>query len=267
MIKVSLGNTELIIDTNQDYYGSQFWRSIESKKYEPDTLAFIDSNCGSNTDFMDVGAANGAMSILASLKGAKVYSYEPDKVIHDVFARNLELNKSILGGIKLFQKALSDVNTTIQFGARADSSILSSIVVTGDVKTIETVEVSSIVQEVNSLHTDQTRDLCIKMDIEGAEWRILTSEVVAKELVEHKTLLLLAVHPGFASPIPRLATSLLITRLPWLVMQYFESLRFHKHLSRFSIIMRTNLNPVNNKHKFALLVAAGYHEFVIDFDR
>jgi DnaJ-domain-containing protein 1 len=38
----------------------------------------VSKNSNPEVDFMDIGAANGAMTILAALQGARVKSYEPD---------------------------------------------------------------------------------------------------------------------------------------------------------------------------------------------
>jgi hypothetical protein len=103
------------------------------------------------------------------------------------------------------------------------------------------------------------------MDIEGAEWKTLRNTEVLKILNKHKARMLLAVHPGFARPIPRIAMYTFFTRVPWLVKQIIDSISFYSKISHFAKVSRTNLNPVSNRFKFALLVIAGYHEFIIDF--
>ena len=84
IIKVSLRNDLVEVDLNGDYYGKDFWDRVSNRRYEPDTIGFIEDNCDVNTDFMDIGAANGAMTLIAASTGARVSSYEPDPKIFQV---------------------------------------------------------------------------------------------------------------------------------------------------------------------------------------
>ena len=267
IVEISILRKKIRVDIEGDFYGEQYWRRIEKRNYEPDTIAFIESNCDLETDFMVIGAANGAMSIIAGILGARVSAYEPDGAIHKVFLRNLELNSESLNSIKLHKKALSDLNTVIEFSPTADNSILSSIVFSSTRNSEEFVEVSSIIDEIDNFHYGKNRKLIIKMDIEGAEWRILSRDNVIKCLRRNRATILLAVHPGFTKPIPKLANHNPITRSPWLFIQFLQSLRLYSKLIEFARISRTNGNAVINKYKFALLIAAGYHEFIIAFER
>jgi len=69
------------VDISHDYYGEDFWTKINAKKWEPDTFDFIATHCDSSAHFLDIGAANGAMSLAAAINGATVTSYEPDPII------------------------------------------------------------------------------------------------------------------------------------------------------------------------------------------
>jgi len=267
MPEIRILGQKIKIDPAGDYYGLAYWQRIEARQYEPDTISFLEANCNNQTDFMDIGAANGAMSIIASILGAQVSAYEPDDTIYRVFRRNLELNNELLSSVSLYNKALSDTNTVIQFNSETDASILSSIIFSNERISSGLVEVSSLVDEIDRFHEDLTRQIVIKMDIEGAEWRILSSRAVISSLNSHRAKLLLAVHPGFTKPIPRLANHFLITRIPWLVAQFVESVQLFTGINSYAEIQRTNGNTVSNKFKFALLIAAGYHEFVMAFGK
>lgn len=265
MLTVRLGLADIFIETSRDPYGEPFWKSIENRSYEPDTLSFIENNLTKDCIFMDIGAANGAMTLLAAQYAKQVVSYEPDPIMFSILSQNVELNQTLSEKIKLKNVGISNFTTKIEFSGRTDKSIFSSIVVGNDKKSGPLIDVLSIDEELESINSQKDR-IVIKMDIEGAEWRILNDESVLKVLKLNRATLLLAVHPGFYRPhkkifkgIDRLAITL------WHLQNYFESLRTYSKIMRHGSISRTNLNPVRNKHFFAMLILGGYHEFVLKF--
>jgi FkbM family methyltransferase len=262
---IVLSGTKVFLNLENDYYGAEYWQRIESMQYEPDTQWFISQFCDSQTDFLDIGAANGAITLLASICGAKVNAFEPDPQIFSVLEKNVELNNELSKRIVLNLAAISDKKHELTFSAGANPEILSSILFGDSRKSEDSVRVLDLSDELDRIHADKARKLVLKMDIEGAEWKTLRSRRVLMSLAAHESILLLAVHPGFAKPIPPFATKRLIFRLPWLVRQMQESLDLFERLSEFGVVFRTNLNPISNKFKFTMLVISGYHEFVIRF--
>lgn len=266
MLKVNHRSGSFWVDLDNDPYGEDFWKNIESRRYEPDTVGFLEDNLTSKSTFMDIGAANGAMTIIAALLGSEVVSYEPDPTMFDVLKRNLELNPVVKGKVTLSNSGISNKPSTLEFSANADSTILSSIVVGTTKSKGQLVSIQGLPEEINRVHLDKTKKLVVKMDIEGAEWRILNDEHVLKSLKENHATVLLAVHPGFYRPhkkffkgVDRLAITF------WHLQNYLESLRTFSNLEKYGYIFRTNLNPVRSKHFFAILVLGGYHEFVLKF--
>jgi FkbM family methyltransferase len=180
--------------------------------------------------------------------------------------QNILQNSILKELVHLDPSAISDQDTEIYFDVNASPEILSSILFS-DEKTPKTkVNVKNLAKEISLFHQNLSRKLIIKMDIEGAEWKTLSNSEVLEELHLHKALMLLAVHPGFARPMPKFAQQFLVLRTPWLIRQILDSIELYSRIDKFSKINRTNLNPVSNKYKFALLVIAGYHEFIIDFN-
>lgn len=263
--ELTLMGKNLKVNLENDYYGEDYWNRIASKEYEPDTQWFVTQNCNQNTDFMDIGAANGAMTLLAAICGAKVFSYEPDPVIFSVLQSNSDLNSDLTGKITLDAAAVSDSQSEITFSERSNPEILSSILFGNNKKSDVKIPVRDLKKELDVYHTDTTRQLVIKMDIEGAEWKILGSSKILQSLRSHNAILLLAVHPGFAKPMPKLATNNAFVRIPWLVGQLMDSLKLFRSLTNHAKIFRTNYNPITNKFKFAMLIIAGYHEYIIKF--
>ncbi len=266
-ISFSLNSLNVKIDTNGDFYGEKFWINFAKKNYEPDTISFIERNCNNSTVFFDIGAANGAMTLTAAAYGAKVYAYEPNPFIFEVAKNNAALNTELSTKIDLLNAAISSESGKILYNPKSDSDILSSIVFMGDknLSQIE-IEVLSLVSELDRVHENLNRKLVIKMDIEGAEWKILKSESTLISLQKHKALMLLALHPGFHRPFKKRMRGLdkFIVSL-WHFRNIRDSAKIFDLLSLYGDICRTNLNPISQKATFCGLTFFGYHEFVIDF--
>ena len=265
--QVRLKSRDVKVELDGDYYGSEFWVRISNRMYEPDTIGFLEDRCDNQTDFMDIGAANGAMTLIAANEGSRVSSYEPDPKIHRVVSHNVKLNPPLDQQILVQNRAISVDNGILQFRKDGDSSILSSIVFTGHEATSSiNIEVLSLSDEIEKFHIDKSRKLIIKMDIEGAEWRILKSRKALGALRANAATLLLAIHPGFYRPfVPKLRGLDKFRLVIWKLRNYQESVETFKLLTEYASIQRTNLNPIINKHQFATLVLAGYHEFIIEF--
>ena len=267
--KVQLKSSEVLVELDGDHYGAPYWDKISTRQYEPDTIGFLENRCNDTTDFMDIGAANGAMTLIAASQGSRVSSYEPDPKIFRVVCQNFESNPDLKSLIFLHNKAISDESFILRFKRDDNASILSAIVFTGhnNSDAVE-IQVCSLAEEIERFHSDKSRQLLIKMDIEGAEWRILKSKPTLSALRENSATLLLAVHPGFHRPfVPRLRGLDEIRLIGWKLQNYRESLEVFELLTHCACIYRTNLNPVVNKHQFAALITVGYHEFILDFSR
>ena len=268
IVQVPLRALTVTVELDGDYYGESYWQRIADREYEPDTIGFIEDWCNADVDFMDIGTANGAMTLIAASRGARVSAYEPDPRIHSVVARNIELNPDLALQITLHKKAISAESGTIKFRKDEDSAVLSSIVFTGhDVSTEVNIEKTSLKEEIENYHRDHSRTLILKMDIEGAEWGILRSGEILKCLSLHKSTLLLAVHPGFSRPfVPKMRGMDNLRRAIWHTRNFRESSKAFTLINTFGNIRRTNLDRVRNKNQFATLILGGYYEFIIEFN-
>jgi FkbM family methyltransferase len=265
---VKLNGKNVDVDLTGDYYGAEFWNRVSSRRYEPDTVGFIEDRCDENTDFMDIGAANGAMTLIAALSGARVVSYEPDPRIHRVLEKNVSLNKSLSDLIEIKNEAISSTKGKLNFINGQDSSVLSEIVFTGhDSSNAAEVNIASLSEEISRFHPNKTRKLVIKMDIEGAEWKILRSAETLKALQEANATLLLAIHPGFYRPFkPKLRGIDRLRYTLWQLRNFNESVEIFGVISKYANIYRTNLNPIPRQSHFATLALAGYYEFIVEFN-
>jgi FkbM family methyltransferase len=215
---------------------------------------------------MDIGAANGAMTLIAASFGSDVYSYEPDPMMNRVLRRNVNLNEGIKSKITVSSSALGARDGEIDFAKGSDSKVLSDIIFAEIHKdSTAKIKVIALSGELNNVHQKDAR-LVIKMDIEGAEWGILSDKKTLQSLHSHSALLLLAVHPGFYRPHRKFFPGL--TRISfeiWRARNYFEAKRFFSEINKYATVKRTNLNPINNSKNFAFMCLAGYHEYVINF--
>jgi FkbM family methyltransferase len=256
----------LRIDVLGDNYGLEFWKSFESGNYEPDTLKFLETRVNSETVFLDIGAANGALTLLGAALGATVRAYEPHLQIFTVLKRNIELNSNECSKVEIYNCGISNEEKWLEFGKESDRSVFSEIV-TGNESgsSSQKIRILSLSNELR-VASSQKKKVIIKMDIEGAEWKIINDKAMLQSMKDAKVTMLLALHPGFYRKqwisIQGLKAIFLATRR---IQNFLESLRTFDHITKFAAIQRTNLNPVPNRYRFAFLVFAGYYEFILEF--
>ena len=249
-----------------DFYGDVFWTSVAEKTYEPDTMIFLENSIDSNTDFIDLGAATGAMSLIASMLGARVLSYEAVPSVYEIAKAHISSNGQISHLIELRNRAISSRKGTLVLGKRADPTVLANI---SNIKTTQTVEVriDSLLEEIESFH-NKARELVIKIDIEGAEWKILSDPETITCLRRHSALVLLAIHPGFYRPYKEIPFGLTtLTKKYWQFQNMIVAYLFFSRLFKVAAIKRTNLDRVKSPKKCILLMFGGYFEFIVDFSK
>jgi len=265
--KVQSKKSQFLVDLKEDFYGEIFWDKFGEGQYEPDTINFLQSRLNAQTVFLDLGTANGGMSLTAASLGSKVLAFEPNPIMFRVSERNFSLNGDIRSNIVLFNRAVSFKSGKIIFSSGKNSKILSDIVFDGTedgLKEIDVVSLSEVITELNQ--TNPSKKIVIKMDIEGAEWAILNHIDTLKTLSSNKVTLLLAVHPGFYRPHVKRFRGLDKFSL-WFfhLRNYRESIYTFNSLSKFASIYRTNLNRITHSRQFGALIFSGYHEFIVEF--
>lgn len=268
-ILVSLKNKAVSfkVELHKDWYGKEFWSKVSNETYEPDTIKFVENFCDKSTDFVDIGAANGAFSLIAFSLGARVYAFEPNPVMYEVAKRNFSINFKKNKMLRIENKAVSSESGEIEFKIDHAPSILSDIVFTGmEMCKSSRISVVSLSEVLNEIHKDLNRNVVVKMDIEGAEWKILKSKLSLNALRTHGVVLLLAIHPGFHRPFKKTVRGLDAINLRIFKLKNFlDSLKLFGDLHGVAKVFRTNFNPITNKLNFAGLAHHGYHEFIIDF--
>ena len=264
-IEVNTKSGNFKVDTEGDYYGEEFWFNLENGNWEPDTISFLNQRIDNSVDFIDVGAANGSVSLIAAQNGARVLAFEAEEFISNIAKRNFELNPDLKNQIEIRNQAISDSDGNLIYSKATNPKILSSIMFGGGSGAGNTIQVKSLNSVVDEFH-QSGRKLIVKIDIEGAEWNILNNLKVLKGLSEHSATLLLAVHPGFHRPFRKLPLGLtLLTKTTWQIRNIWESYFYFKKILSFANVFRTNLEPVKKPKKCVMLILGGYFEFILEF--
>jgi FkbM family methyltransferase len=254
------------LDPDIDFYGDSYWLRISSKTYEPDTMVFLENNLNPETDFVDVGAATGAISIIAGKLGSRVLSFEAVPRVYEIARAHIASNPEITELIALRNNAISNKPGILELGKNADSKVLSSISNEEPVHSeTATVEIVSLIDEIDSFHRLDNK-LVIKVDIEGAEWKLLSDKETLMGLVRHKALVLLAIHPGFNRPFKVLPLGMtFVTKKIWQLQNLFIAYFFFRRLLKIASIQRTSLDKIHSPKKCVLLMFGGYFEFIVNF--
>ena len=254
------------VDLNEDFYGDNFWDRIENGTFEPDTMSFLKVNVNQNSDFIDIGAANGSITIIAGLGGARVISFEAAPGMFEVADRNIKLNK-FTNEVGVVNAAISTRNGVMTFSRESDSNVISAIcfsVLQDSLAEIKVLKLSDVIQKFHVI----PRDLVLKVDIEGAEWQLFQDQETIKALARHKATVLLAIHPGFHRPYKSLPLGLtLLSKTVWQLRNAIETYRLFKNLLVHAHVQRTSRDFINSPRKTVALMFGGYFEFILTFDK
>jgi len=214
--------------------------------------------------FLDIGAANGAMTLIAASLGATVHSYEPMMNIFQVLERNIHLNPSIIRKTSIYQAAISYYNGSILLARNKSNEVISEIVIDNtDMKiqsAIDVLSLKDILQDFNSLN------IFMKIDIEGAEYTLLNDLETLDQMSKSNVIALLALHPGFLRPYSSPPKTFgIIERGLWRARNMEDNFRLFNNITKYASVFRSNEAKVTSAGKFTLLAASGVFEFIVKF--
>lgn len=156
------------------------WEIIESKTYFPRGIP--ESLLQRNSVCIDIGANIGVFTCYyAKMTGANIYAVEPLGVNYEQLCRNIELNE--LTNVSTYCFAISDAvgESQLRIGKATSGSRLYNEKYDKNSSSQAFVNVSTITFEafLNNVNVKpEKQPTLLKMDCEGAEFRILTEESI-----------------------------------------------------------------------------------------
>lgn len=265
VIEVSIEslNLQFFVRTERSLYNQVFWKKVSSSNYEPDVIFTLKRWVSSNSMFFDIGASTGLMSFIAACLGAKCVAYEPIPNWFDELTYNISLNPKLANNIIAKQSivALSE-NSKVLIRELAGDYISS---ISYPHEGNDFASVVNLSSEIKNYC--QNLKPILKIDIEGAEYKLLQDESLLELLSSKESRMILAIHPGFLRPIKhsKLKLARSINKVKFIFLNYSDNYKLFNRLKRYSVICRTNDVKVNSPHKFCLMAATGVYEFNVYF--
>jgi FkbM family methyltransferase len=253
--------TELIIDvgyeSSLDIYGEVFWQGIAAGDYESVTFDFLESLYPNGFEyFLDIGAATGCMSLYAASTGLTVIAVEPQELVYTAFEKNLRLNPLLASMISvefaLVTASHNPAEITQSFTPGAAGPISSGAL------TSKLVTLDELIRMF-----PEDKKVAIKIDIEGAEFPLLSKKSTMRYLGQRKPLVYVALHPGFKKPLQE--NSNYFSRFWWRVQAIQDVFKFY-----FSVSHRADVQIASNNKKvglfgIALALARDEKDFLLVF--
>lgn len=260
----NFSNFEFIVDSESDPYGTDYWISFTKGEYEPDTTLTLLNLLSQNSIFFDIGAATGTMTLMAASQGSKVISYEPVGKFYDALRNNLKQNPRFVELVTL-KKAIISTNSGQSTLSEAVGKSISTIVFNSENTQEEIVEEVQLFDEIHK-HFIQGFKLVLKIDIEGAEYKILKDKNLLELLSKTNADVVLALHPGFFRPLGKRNGKLWhVKHLMFVARNFVDNVFLFKLISPYARIARSNKALVSSATKFALMTAAGVLEYHLNF--
>lgn len=265
IIKVSIKSLDLsfFVREEKSLYNSAFWEQVSSSNYEPDVMFTLKRWVSSNCIFFDIGASTGLMSFISASLGANCVAYEPIPTWFSELTYNMAQNPELAKRITAKQSIVAlNENPKVLIRELAGDYISSiSYSKEGD----DFASVVNLKNEISSYC--QNYQPILKVDIEGAEYKILQDESLLQLLSSKESKMILAIHPGFLRPIKpsKLKFSRLIRKIIFKFWNYIDNYKLYNQLRKYSKVCRTNDVKVNSPHKFSLMAATGVYEYNVYF--
>ena len=264
-IKVSIKSLDLsfFVREEKSLYNSDFWEKVSSSNYEPDVIFTLKRWVSSNCIFFDIGASTGVMTFIAASLGANCVAYEPIPTWFSELTYNITQNPELAKSITAKQSivALSE-NSKVLIRELAGNYISS---ISYSNKGDDFASVVNLKNEISSYC--QNYQPILKVDIEGAEYKILQDESLLQLLSSKQSKMILAIHPGFLRPIKpsKLKFSRLIRKIIFKFWNYIDNYKLFNQLKKYAKVCRSNDVKVNSPHKFSLMAATGVYEYNVYF--
>jgi FkbM family methyltransferase len=263
MHKTHIREFSILVDTDFEeqigLYGKNFWRGISSGVYESDTFDFIEkrANEGSRL-FIDVGSATGCMVLYASALKMKVIGTEPQNLVFEALQRNISLNPDLAERIL--------VHHCLVGSSKSSTEDNSEYFTPGANGPIEKAIVSKKISLEALLHSVVVQDkVSLKVDIEGAEFPLLSDVQTLRALKNKDATMYLSFHPGFTRVLSPKPTILELFK--WRVLTLIETYKFVFNLRKFATITLLKSNRKLGTFNVIWKLFRDQKDFVLSFGR
>lgn len=238
-------------------YADPFWQEIADGHYEKVTFDFLENLHKSGFEyFLDIGAATGCMSLYVASTGLKVIAVEPQELVYSALAKNVGLNPSIESQITLEYALVSGSNQEASvseaFTPGAAGPIASGALTSNSITLIELLQRCPINSKV-----------AMKIDIEGAEFPLLSNVSTMSYLARRKPLIYIALHPGFKHPLVK--DSGYLKRLIWRAQAAQDAINFYFTISRKAKIEVASTNRQVGLLGLLIALARDEKDYLISF--
>jgi FkbM family methyltransferase len=184
--RISVNETHFNI---HDAMPHPFWTLVVNGRWEPETFRLFDLLLKPDSRFVDIGAWIGPTGLYAAQKCASVDAYECDPVALESLRLNIVSNPNLSHRFRLYEHAVGDEDGFINIHSAEFGNSMTSIF-NRQQRGQTILEHQKMIQvgmrDARALFRDKgyasDAKTFIKMDVEGAEFRILPriSEVIAK---------------------------------------------------------------------------------------
>lgn len=263
ILAINLRGVQLNFCRENDFYPNEYYESVGNDVWEPATVSFFEKNCDRNTVLMDVGAATGVLSMFAAKLGAEVIAFEPNPIAMSVLKRNIEIN-ALEESISAVSDAISDEDSVMKFSVGSNSNVLSPIVMHGMQNHENTeIKVRNIVHVVNDQRLRSSKKIIVKMDIEGAEYKILCNKFAVNEVSKSISKMFISFHPGFNRPtkIKNKYLNFVVTKVKYFFVVW-DHFKIFNNLNAVGSVLTLDGKKISKFSNFAGQLVSGGHDWV-----
>tara|TARA_X000000950_G_scaffold289506_1_gene414451 strand:- start:4240 stop:5004 length:765 start_codon:yes stop_codon:yes gene_type:complete len=173
--------------SDKDY---KFWQRYMHTDWEQDFFNYVNNTKFLKYNFIDVGAAVGAMSLYAASKFKLVISLEPDITAFEILKKNVNLNRNKFDNIKLLNKFLSTKNEKSRFISGPIFGASHFVTKKAGNFLCYGITLKKILKKFNN------NKFFLKIDIEGYEFSLLKNLEFQNIIRKYKPPIYLAIHLG-----------------------------------------------------------------------
>jgi FkbM family methyltransferase len=261
MFKTKIREFSIVVDSNFEeqigVYGEDFWNGISAGAYESDTFDFIEGRALRGSKLLiDVGSATGCMALYASALNMNVIGTEPQNLVYEALQRNLSLNPQLAKRIE----ALHCLVGSSKPSAQNDSEYFTP----GANGPLEKAIISEVISLESLLLSAEIDDqVSLKVDIEGAEYPLLSDYFTLKALSAKRATMYLSFHPGFSRNLSSKPSY--VELFLWRTRTLLETLLFIRKLKKFAKITLLGSNKSLNILEVIWQLYKDHKDFILSF--